>query len=65
MAGHFDMYVLSKYFFLDLKWFQVNSADEALKVMKIGRKNQSFSSTKLNNISSRRYFILNHFSIHF
>uniref|UniRef100_A0A672LUY9 Kinesin-like protein KIF20B n=1 Tax=Sinocyclocheilus grahami TaxID=75366 RepID=A0A672LUY9_SINGR len=38
----------------DLKWVQVNSAEEALKVVKIGRKNQSFSSTKLNNVSSRR-----------
>lgn len=44
-------------FVKDLKWFQVNSADEALKVMKIGRKNQSFSSTKLNNISSRSHSI--------
>ncbi|XP_051523488.1 kinesin-like protein KIF20B isoform X1 [Myxocyprinus asiaticus] len=44
-------------FVKDLKWVQVNSADEALKVMKIGRKNQSFSSTKLNNISSRSHSI--------
>ncbi|XP_067285530.1 kinesin-like protein KIF20B [Pseudorasbora parva] len=44
-------------FVKDLKWFQVNSADEALKVVKIGRKNQSFSSTKLNNISSRSHSI--------
>ncbi|XP_067225354.1 kinesin-like protein KIF20B isoform X1 [Chanodichthys erythropterus] len=44
-------------FVKDLKWFQVNSVDEALKVVKIGRKNQSFSSTKLNNISSRSHSI--------
>ncbi|XP_051770957.1 kinesin-like protein KIF20B isoform X4 [Ctenopharyngodon idella] len=44
-------------FVKDLKWFQVNSVDEALKIVKIGRKNQSFSSTKLNNISSRSHSI--------
>lgn len=44
-------------FVKDLKWVQVTSADEALKVVKIGRKNQSFSSTKLNNISSRSHSI--------
>lgn len=41
----------------DLKWIQVNSAEEAYRVLKIGRKNQSFSSTKLNNVSSRRYHL--------
>ncbi|XP_073774416.1 kinesin-like protein KIF20B isoform X1 [Danio rerio] len=49
--------VKSNSFVKDLKWVQVNSADEALKVVKIGRKNQSFSSTKLNNISSRSHSI--------
>ncbi|XP_073722890.1 kinesin-like protein KIF20B isoform X3 [Misgurnus anguillicaudatus] len=44
-------------FVKDLKWVQVNSAEEAFKVMKIGRKNQSCSSTKLNNISSRSHSI--------
>ncbi|XP_058649058.1 kinesin-like protein KIF20B isoform X1 [Onychostoma macrolepis] len=44
-------------FVKDLKWVQVNSAEEALKVVKIGRKNQSFSSTKLNNVSSRSHSI--------
>ncbi|KAL1264226.1 hypothetical protein QQF64_004581 [Cirrhinus molitorella] len=44
-------------FVRDLKWVQVNSAEEALKVVKIGRKNQSFSSTKLNNVSSRSHSI--------
>ncbi|XP_050980520.1 kinesin-like protein KIF20B isoform X2 [Labeo rohita] len=44
-------------FVKELKWVQVNSAEEALKVVKIGRKNQSFSSTKLNNVSSRSHSI--------
>lgn len=38
----------------DLRWVQVNSAEEAYKVMKLGKKNQSFSSTRLNQLSSRR-----------
>lgn len=38
----------------DLRWVQVNSSDEAFKVMKLGKKNQSISSTKLNQLSSRR-----------
>lgn len=44
--------------FPDLKWVQVSSADEALKVMKLGKRNQSISSTKLNLLSSRRYKFL-------
>ncbi|XP_072524163.1 kinesin-like protein KIF20B [Salminus brasiliensis] len=44
-------------FVKDLIWVQVNSADEAYKVLKIGRKNQSFSSTKLNSVSSRSHSI--------
>lgn len=49
--------VVTVYFvnFLDLRWVQVSSADEALKVMKLGKRNQSISSTKLNLLSSRRY----------
>uniref|UniRef100_A0A671QQ63 Kinesin family member 20Bb n=1 Tax=Sinocyclocheilus anshuiensis TaxID=1608454 RepID=A0A671QQ63_9TELE len=43
-------------FVKDQKWVQVNSAEEALKVVKIGMKNQSSSSTKLNNVSSRRLY---------
>ncbi|XP_028844829.1 kinesin-like protein KIF20B isoform X2 [Denticeps clupeoides] len=43
-------------FVKDLKWIQVNSADEAYKVMKLGKKNQSFSSTRLNHLSSRSIF---------
>ncbi|XP_031420724.1 kinesin-like protein KIF20A isoform X2 [Clupea harengus] len=41
----------------DLTWIQVRSADEAWKVMKIGRKNQSFASTHLNHNSSRSHSI--------
>ncbi|XP_053189542.1 kinesin-like protein KIF20B [Scomber japonicus] len=41
----------------DLRWVQVNSADEAYKVMKLGKNNQSFSSTKLNQVSSRSHSI--------
>ncbi|CAK6982080.1 kinesin-like protein KIF20B [Scomber scombrus] len=41
----------------DLRWVQVNSADEAYKVMKLGKNNQSFSSTKLNQVSSRSHSV--------
>lgn len=41
--------------FSDLRWVPVNRAEEAYMVMKLGKKNQSFSSTRLNQLSSRRY----------
>ncbi|XP_051579495.1 kinesin-like protein KIF20B isoform X2 [Myxocyprinus asiaticus] len=44
-------------FIKDLKWVQVSSADEAFKVMKVGKRNQSISSTKLNLLSSRSHSI--------
>ncbi|KAL7857127.1 hypothetical protein SRHO_G00160260 [Serrasalmus rhombeus] len=44
-------------FVKDLTWVHVNSADEAYKVLKIGRKNQTFSSTKLNSASSRSHSV--------
>ncbi|KAI4892352.1 hypothetical protein NFI96_018664 [Prochilodus magdalenae] len=44
-------------FVKDLIWVHVNSADEAYRILKIGRKNQSFSSTKLNSVSSRSHSI--------
>ncbi|XP_045921132.1 kinesin-like protein KIF20B isoform X2 [Micropterus dolomieu] len=44
-------------FVKDLRWVQVNSAEEANKVMKLGKKNQSFSSTRLNQLSSRSHSI--------
>ncbi|XP_042161540.1 kinesin-like protein KIF20B isoform X2 [Oncorhynchus tshawytscha] len=44
-------------FVKDLKWVQVSNAEEAYKVMKLGKKNQSFASTKLNLLSSRSHSI--------
>ncbi|XP_017166469.1 kinesin-like protein KIF20A isoform X3 [Poecilia reticulata] len=44
-------------FIKDLRWIQVNSSEEAYKVMKIGKRNQSLSSTRLNNLSSRSHSI--------
>ncbi|XP_061611779.1 kinesin-like protein KIF20B isoform X2 [Phyllopteryx taeniolatus] len=44
-------------FIRDLKWIQVSSPEEAYKVVKIGRKNQSLASTKLNHQSSRSHSI--------
>ncbi|XP_043992880.1 kinesin-like protein KIF20B isoform X3 [Gambusia affinis] len=41
----------------DLRWVQVSSAEEALRVVKMGRRNQSFSSTRLNQLSSRSHSI--------
>ncbi|KAG7512938.1 kinesin KIF20B isoform X1 [Solea senegalensis] len=44
-------------FVKDLRWVQVTSAEEAFKVMKFGKKNQSFSSTRLNQVSSRSHSV--------
>ncbi|KAM9336984.1 kinesin-like protein KIF20B [Symphorus nematophorus] len=44
-------------FIKDLRWVQVSSSDEAYRVMKIGKKNQSFFSTRLNQLSSRSHSI--------
>ncbi|KAM3592801.1 uncharacterized protein V6R79_025472 [Siganus canaliculatus] len=44
-------------FIKDLRWVPVNSSEEAYRVMKIGKKNQSFSATKLNQLSSRSHSI--------
>ncbi|XP_019730061.1 kinesin-like protein KIF20A isoform X2 [Hippocampus comes] len=44
-------------FIKDLKWVQVNGAEEAFKVMEIGKKNQSLASTRLNQQSSRSHSI--------
>ncbi|KAL0993959.1 hypothetical protein UPYG_G00116100 [Umbra pygmaea] len=41
----------------DLTWVQVRSAEEAWRVLKAGRKNQSFASTHLNHNSSRSHSI--------
>ncbi|KAF7203633.1 transcript variant X3 [Nothobranchius furzeri] len=44
-------------FIRDLRWVQVNSSEEAYRVMKTGKKNQSCFSTKLNQLSSRSHSI--------
>ncbi|XP_068585465.1 kinesin-like protein KIF20B isoform X2 [Cebidichthys violaceus] len=44
-------------FIKDLRWVQVNGSEEAYRVMKIGKKNQSFCSTRLNHLSSRSHSI--------
>ncbi|KAG9335506.1 hypothetical protein JZ751_004530, partial [Albula glossodonta] len=41
----------------DLTWIQVRSAEEAWRVLKVGRRNQSFASTHLNHNSSRSHSI--------
>uniref|UniRef100_A0A3P8WYB9 Kinesin-like protein n=1 Tax=Cynoglossus semilaevis TaxID=244447 RepID=A0A3P8WYB9_CYNSE len=41
----------------DLTWIQVRSAEEAWKILKAGRCNQSFASTHLNHNSSRSHSI--------
>lgn len=45
----------SLFFALDLNWIHVQDAEEAWKLLKVGRKNQSFASTHLNQNSSRRW----------
>ncbi|XP_055083322.1 kinesin-like protein KIF20B [Periophthalmus magnuspinnatus] len=44
-------------FVKDLRWVHVDTAEEAYRVLKLGKKNQSFSSTKLNQLSSRSHSI--------
>ncbi|XP_067852588.1 kinesin-like protein KIF20A [Heptranchias perlo] len=41
----------------DLTWINVNDAEEAWKILKIGRKNQSMASTHVNQNSSRSHSI--------
>uniref|UniRef100_A0A2K5WXI0 Kinesin-like protein n=1 Tax=Macaca fascicularis TaxID=9541 RepID=A0A2K5WXI0_MACFA len=41
----------------DLNWIHVQDAEEAWKLLKVGRKNQSFASTHLNQNSSRSHSI--------
>ncbi|XP_075132455.1 kinesin-like protein KIF20A [Leptodactylus fuscus] len=41
----------------DLNWINVQSADEAWKLLRVGRKNQSIASTHLNQNSSRSHSI--------
>ncbi|XP_067350658.1 kinesin-like protein KIF20A isoform X1 [Channa argus] len=41
----------------DLTWIQVRTAEEAWKILRAGRRNQSFASTHLNQYSSRSHSI--------
>ncbi|XP_075825133.1 kinesin-like protein KIF20A [Microtus pennsylvanicus] len=41
----------------DLNWIHVRDVEEAWKLLKVGRKNQSFASTHLNHNSSRSHSI--------
>ncbi|XP_023198638.1 kinesin-like protein KIF20A isoform X2 [Xiphophorus maculatus] len=41
----------------DLTWIQIRSAEEAWRILKAGRRNQSFASTHLNHNSSRSHSI--------
>ncbi|PKK33847.1 kinesin-like protein KIF20A [Columba livia] len=41
----------------DLKWINVQSAEEACKILKIGNKNRSFACTRMNEQSSRSHSI--------
>uniref|UniRef100_UPI00398F44A3 kinesin-like protein KIF20A n=1 Tax=Pristiophorus japonicus TaxID=55135 RepID=UPI00398F44A3 len=41
----------------DLTWINVSDAEEAWKILKIGRKNQSMASTHMNQNSSRSHSI--------
>ncbi|XP_077182290.1 kinesin-like protein KIF20A [Paroedura picta] len=41
----------------DLNWINIHDADEAWKLLKLGRRNQSFASTHMNRNSSRSHSI--------
>lgn len=41
--------------FADLRWVNIHSSDEACKVLRVGNKNRSAASTKMNQSSSRRH----------
>ncbi|XP_042307422.1 kinesin-like protein KIF20A [Sceloporus undulatus] len=41
----------------DLNWINVQDADEAWRLLKLGRRNQSFASTHMNQNSSRSHSI--------
>ncbi|KFP71272.1 PREDICTED: kinesin-like protein KIF20A [Acanthisitta chloris] len=41
----------------DLNWINVQDADEAWKLLKLGRKNQSFACTHMNQNSSRSHSV--------
>uniref|UniRef100_A0A6J0TB41 Kinesin-like protein n=1 Tax=Pogona vitticeps TaxID=103695 RepID=A0A6J0TB41_9SAUR len=41
----------------DLNWINIQDAEEAWKLLKVGRRNQSFASTHMNHNSSRSHSI--------
>ncbi|KFO70836.1 Kinesin-like KIF20A, partial [Cuculus canorus] len=41
----------------DLKWINIQSTEEAYKILKIGNKNRSFACTRMNEQSSRSHSI--------
>ncbi|KAL2085303.1 hypothetical protein ACEWY4_018623 [Coilia grayii] len=41
----------------DLRWVNIHNADEACKVLRVGNKNRSAASTKMNQSSSRSHSI--------
>ncbi|XP_064298767.1 kinesin-like protein KIF20A isoform X1 [Phalacrocorax carbo] len=41
----------------DLKWINIQSTEEACKILKIGNKNRSFACTRINEQSSRSHSI--------
>lgn len=47
--------VCKRSFFTDLKWINIQSTEEACKILKIGNKNRSFACTRMNEQSSRRF----------
>lgn len=45
-------------FFLDLRWVNVQNAEETSKILRVGNKNRSAAATKMNQSSSRRSSIM-------
>ncbi|XP_037127972.1 kinesin-like protein KIF20B isoform X3 [Syngnathus acus] len=49
--------IMGNAFVKDLRWLQVDNADEAYQVIKLGKRSQSFASTGMNRLSSRSHSI--------
>ncbi|NWT71519.1 KI20A protein, partial [Prunella himalayana] len=49
--------VCKRCLFADLKWINVQSTEEACRLLKIGNKNRSFACTRMNEQSSRSHSI--------
>ncbi|NXE34464.1 KI20A protein, partial [Ptilorrhoa leucosticta] len=49
--------VCKRSLFADLKWINVQSTEEACRLLKIGNKNRSFACTRMNEQSSRSHSI--------